>query len=201
MGDVWLPVEDEPAFAVPAGFRPPRWLQKNERKHIPEHNWTWAQVIELSEGKEGDAWYHPELSHDEIRQIEMGALRDDFEIRAKRKPHQRVYWRRYLRVIGASKGQETEYVYVFYVNEGVCTVFRSLHKNFETKGLGYEAAKTTNPGAVISYNYLYEYLPFDWREEDLLFVRLPDGNTIGGVSPAIQRGVQNHAFGSLTKPD
>jgi hypothetical protein len=34
------------------------------------------------------------------------------------------------------------------------------------------------PGAAISYNYLYENMPIDWREEDLLFVRLPNGNAI-----------------------
>ncbi|MFI5386508.1 MAG: hypothetical protein ACHQ50_10360 [Fimbriimonadales bacterium] len=33
-------------------------------------------------------------------------------------------------------------------------------------------------GAQISYNHLYENMPIDWREEDLLFVRLPNGNVI-----------------------
>jgi hypothetical protein len=34
------------------------------------------------------------------------------------------------------------------------------------------------PDAVITYNYLYEQMPVDWREEDLLFVRLPNGCVI-----------------------
>ena|SRR5271166_5071768 len=34
------------------------------------------------------------------------------------------------------------------------------------------------PGATVSYNYLYENMPLDWREEDLLFVRLPNGDVI-----------------------
>lgn len=34
------------------------------------------------------------------------------------------------------------------------------------------------PGARITYNYLYEAMPLDWREEDLLFVRLANGYAI-----------------------
>ena len=34
------------------------------------------------------------------------------------------------------------------------------------------------PGAVITYNYLYDHMPFDWREEDLLFIRLPNKELI-----------------------
>jgi hypothetical protein len=34
------------------------------------------------------------------------------------------------------------------------------------------------PGAVITYNYLCDQMPVEWRESDLLFVKLPNGNTI-----------------------
>jgi hypothetical protein len=34
------------------------------------------------------------------------------------------------------------------------------------------------PGAQVTYNYLYENMPVDWREEDLLFVKLPNGCVI-----------------------
>ncbi len=34
------------------------------------------------------------------------------------------------------------------------------------------------PGAQITYNYLYEDMPLDWREEDLLFVKLKNGYVI-----------------------
>jgi hypothetical protein len=34
------------------------------------------------------------------------------------------------------------------------------------------------PDAQISYNYLYETMPIDWREEDLLFVKLPSSYVI-----------------------
>jgi hypothetical protein len=34
------------------------------------------------------------------------------------------------------------------------------------------------PGSKVTYNYLYEDMPVDWREEDLLFVKLPNGYVI-----------------------
>jgi hypothetical protein len=34
------------------------------------------------------------------------------------------------------------------------------------------------PEAVITYNYLCDPMPVEWREADLLFVKLPNGNTI-----------------------
>ncbi len=111
-------MEEMPVFTLPAGFRPPRWLPKGERKHIPERKWTLAKVMDLSTGRDGDAWYDPRLSLMEIENIEMGTVRDVFEIPEKRKPHQRVYCRRAGREIGVSKGKTTEYVYVFYNQEG-----------------------------------------------------------------------------------
>lgn len=34
------------------------------------------------------------------------------------------------------------------------------------------------PNAVVTYNYLYETMPVELREQDLLFVRLPNENVI-----------------------
>ena len=34
------------------------------------------------------------------------------------------------------------------------------------------------PNGIVTYNYLYDVMPIDWREEDLLFIRLQNGNTI-----------------------
>jgi hypothetical protein len=48
----------------------------------------------------------------------MDTVRDEFEIRGKRKTHQRVYWRDVGEAIGFSKGNPTEYVYVFYNHQG-----------------------------------------------------------------------------------
>lgn len=107
---------DEPVFTRPTGFQPPRWLPKGERKHIPERNWTWEALLEKSRGREGDAWYHPRLSVEEIERIEMGALQDSLEI--KQKPHQRVYLRTMDEIIGASKGKATNLVCVTYNQEG-----------------------------------------------------------------------------------
>jgi hypothetical protein len=111
-------VEHVPDFEPPDGFRPPIWLGKGERRHIPEPDWTLERIMENSKGREGDAWYHPQLPIVEIRQIEMGTLRDMYEIEGKRKNHQRVYCRGLGREIGVSKGQLTEYVYVFYSQSG-----------------------------------------------------------------------------------
>jgi hypothetical protein len=109
---------EELAFTPPDDFRPPRWLRKEERKHIPERNWTWEQVVEKSMGREGDAWYHPRHSHDRIQELEMGTLRDRFEIKPKRKSHLRAYCRFVGEIIGVSKGKPTEYIYVTYGQEG-----------------------------------------------------------------------------------
>jgi hypothetical protein len=107
-----------PDLTLPAGFSPPRWLPPGDRKHIPQRNWTVEQVIERSKGKDGDAWYHPQIVPDQIRAIEMNTVRDVCEIKGKRKANQRVYWRHVGRVVGLSKGKETEYVYVYYNREG-----------------------------------------------------------------------------------
>jgi hypothetical protein len=112
------PVEQEPVFNIPAGFRPPRWLPKGERKHIPERHWTWEQLVARSQGHKGDAWYHPRLPAEEIERIEMGTVRDAFEIPGKRKPNQGVYWRHLGMLIGTSKGKDAEYVYVYYAQDG-----------------------------------------------------------------------------------
>ena len=40
------------------------------------------------------------------------------------------------------------------------------------------ALKVNIPGAKISYNYLYENMPIGDREEDLLFLRLSNGEAI-----------------------
>jgi hypothetical protein len=111
-------VEDDPVFDRPDSFQPPRWLPKADRKHIPEPGWTWTSVIERSQGREADSWYHPLLSHAEIERIEMGALRNDLEVKAKRRSNVRFYWRHLGTEIGASKGVPTEYVYVNYAQEG-----------------------------------------------------------------------------------
>lgn len=38
--------------------------------------------------------------------------------------------------------------------------------------------KINIPHAVVTYNYLFDQMPLEWREEDLLFVKLPNGNVI-----------------------
>ena len=127
-------MEELPVFAVPAGFRPPRWLGKGDRRHIPEPTWTLAKVRDLSEGKEGNAWYDPQLSIAEIERIEMDSVRETCEIEKKRKPHQRVYFRHLGRVIGVSKGKTTEYVYVFYNREGGVHGFPITLQELRNKG-------------------------------------------------------------------
>jgi hypothetical protein len=111
-------VDEVPDFTVPPGFSPPAWLDATERKHIPNPNRGWEEVIDSTAGREGDAMYHPRIPLEEIEQIEMATVRDMYEIESKRKPHQRVYSRHIGRVIGASKGNMTEYVYVFYNQQG-----------------------------------------------------------------------------------
>jgi hypothetical protein len=105
-------------FIAPDGFQQPRWLSKGERKHIPESNASWEILLERSQGREGDAWYHPNLAHSRIQRIEMDTVRDTNEVLSKRRGHVRYYWRHVGFLVGASKGEPTEYVYVNYAQEG-----------------------------------------------------------------------------------
>jgi hypothetical protein len=34
------------------------------------------------------------------------------------------------------------------------------------------------PGSTVTYNYLYDDMPLDWKEAELFFAILPNGNTI-----------------------
>ena len=135
MGDVWLPVENEPVFVPPDGFRPPRWLGKGERKHIPESHWLWETIIERTAGRDADALYHPGLAYSEIERIEMETVREGHEVKGKRKVHVRYYWRFMGYIIGASKGKATEYVYVNYASEGAVHGYPITLDGLREKGI------------------------------------------------------------------
>ncbi len=36
----------------------------------------------------------------------------------------------------------------------------------------------TIPGSTVTYNYLYDDMPLNWKEEELFFAILPNGNTV-----------------------
>ena len=77
-------VDDESVFVPPAGFSPPRWLPKRDRKHIPERGLTLEALKASSAGHMGDAWYDPRLSHAEIERIEMDTVRFGTELEKKK---------------------------------------------------------------------------------------------------------------------
>ena len=62
--------------------------------------------------------------------------------------------------------------------EAKFTDIRSQPQNYKRKERGRETYKVRRRRARITYNYLYENMPVDWREPDLLFVKLPNGNVI-----------------------
>jgi hypothetical protein len=77
-------------------------------------------VLRKTGDPEEPARYHPNLSTADIERMEMdcvaGQKPEDRgqEIIKKRKPNKRVYWKHIGRVIGASKGEQTEYIFVEY---------------------------------------------------------------------------------------
>lgn len=102
-------------------FRPPLWAADYD-KHHPDHSLEWKQVVQTTGGPDGVARYHSSLSIPQIETMEMETVSDDLglgtEIVAKRKHNRRVYWRHMGRIIGASNGKETEYIYVEYAQSG-----------------------------------------------------------------------------------
>jgi hypothetical protein len=79
-------------------------------------------VVRATAGKEGVACYHSSLRLADIERMEIDTVTEDLslgrEIESKRRSNRRVYWRHMNQIIGASRGQETEYIYVEYHSTG-----------------------------------------------------------------------------------
>jgi hypothetical protein len=102
-------------------FEAPSWARDYD-KHHPDYTAKWEHVIRRTKGSGGVARYHPSLSLVEIEEMEMQTVNRKLglgtEIAAKRKLNKKVYWRRMDRVIGASNGKQTKYIYVEYGTQG-----------------------------------------------------------------------------------
>jgi hypothetical protein len=74
-------------------------------------------------GKDENSRYHPRLSLADIERMELetvnAALGFGHEIAPAPRRNERVFWRRFPDVIGASKGREANYIYVIYNRSGV----------------------------------------------------------------------------------
>lgn len=104
-------------------FRPPWWARDYD-KHHPLYAEERTGVVNGTGAEEGVARYHPDLSVAEIERIEMGVVAGPDEadrgeeIVGKRRPTKRIYWKKMRRIMGASQGKETQYIYVEYGNLG-----------------------------------------------------------------------------------
>jgi hypothetical protein len=101
-----------------SSFRQPWWASDYTKHHPPRPSESWDDVVRETGRHEGIARYHPDLSLVEIERMEIDTVTEAMglghEIESKRKHNKRVYWRRMDRIIGASNGQETQYLYVEY---------------------------------------------------------------------------------------
>jgi hypothetical protein len=105
--------------SVEPTFREPWWVRDRD-KHWPLYSEDWTKVIRGTGGPEGVARYHTSLTLADIERMEIGCVagpndRDrGQEIVAKRRSHLKLYWKHMGRVVGASNGEETEYIFVEY---------------------------------------------------------------------------------------
>ena len=112
----------ESGFRPPPGFRPPSWARDYD-KHHPLYSENWNDVVRGTAG-EGAARYHPSLTLAEIERMEIdviaGANQQDQgqEIPDKCTLTKRVYWKCMNRIVGASRGKQTEYIFVEYAQSG-----------------------------------------------------------------------------------
>jgi len=101
-----------------ATWQPAQWAREHT-KHHPRYYENWAVSIRRTAGREGNARYSPQLTLADIERIEMEAVSGmGIEILPPRRRLERVFWRRLLDEVGASKGERTDLIYVIYNQSG-----------------------------------------------------------------------------------
>lgn len=90
------------------------------KKHRPPPGVPWEDVVKATAGKK-PARYHPTYSSDRVREeLELRCVRQGTELSMSGADPQtkRCFFMRMNAVIGASNGEETEYVFAEYLVSG-----------------------------------------------------------------------------------
>lgn len=93
----------------------PIWVDL--KKHIPPPRIEWPDLVQSTGHQNSPALYHPSFRSPEQRcNLEMQCVRKGSLV--KEDEHMRQYYLNVGETIGASKGQETSYVYAEFLKTG-----------------------------------------------------------------------------------
>jgi hypothetical protein len=87
-----------------------RWAPEDDGydKHLPEYQGEWGKIVESTRNG-GIAKYHPDLTHEQIRSIEMTL---DVSRQFYGSEDGGYFYQLCTRIIGASDGEETDIVFI-----------------------------------------------------------------------------------------
>jgi hypothetical protein len=85
-------------------------------KHLPLVNHPWRQVVAWTKDREEPARYKPDLPMS-IQDIEMECVIHGTEL-PRGHPTRRMFYRQYGFIVGASNGEETQFVYAEWHQNG-----------------------------------------------------------------------------------
>jgi hypothetical protein len=98
---------------------------------------AWSEIVASTGKRGGKAKYgpHPRVTEDKIQEIEMSTVSGQGTELSRPKDHVRAFWRKLDEIIGASKGQETRYVYVEYHLNGAVHGYPITEDELKAKGM------------------------------------------------------------------
>lgn len=109
-------------------WQDPVWDSLSYRKHVKSNKKNWDRSVTTAvPGMKGEAsQYSPYLTADEIETMELACVERGTQIQDK--CHKRTFFLDLERIIGASDGEQTSWIYVEYHNSG------SVHGRPMTRG-------------------------------------------------------------------
>ena len=90
----------------------PRWVLY--KKHRPAENESWRKLVQTT--RLGEAYYRQEIDESEQRELEMDCVMNGPFIREIR--HKRMFYMDIGRIMGASAGEETRFLYAEWLTTG-----------------------------------------------------------------------------------
>lgn len=95
-------------------WAPPQWVPY--KKHRPPPGVAWTTLVRDTGKPEGEAFYHPRVTVAEQEQMEMACIAPARLFREI--GHKRMYFSDMGHIIGASSGEQTQYLYVEHLTNG-----------------------------------------------------------------------------------
>ena len=92
----------------------PRWVRY--KKHLPPQGIAWKELVAETGESGGEAYYRHRMSEGEHRRIETECITPERLFRET--GHKRMYYMDMEKLVGASAGQETNFLYVEYLSSG-----------------------------------------------------------------------------------